>query len=91
MRGVRRTLESTELVEADPPARNELYSGFGNALSLGFEFVATVGLFYLLGHWMAGTIGGVVGIVVGWIGAIVRLYFQFQPDLPVAKRAQAGK
>lgn len=87
----RKKWELTELIETESPAKRDLYSGFGNALSLGFEFVATVGLLYLLGYWIGGTIGGAIGIVLGWIGAILRLYVRFQPEPLVVRRAGSGR
>lgn len=79
-----KALTPPDPVKPDQSAKREIYSGFSNALSLGFEFVATVGILYLLGHWAFGTIGGVIGIILGWIGGLVRLYFRFEIESPLA-------
>lgn len=84
-------MDSRESVEAVSSGKKELYSGFGNALSLGFEFVAIVGILFFVGHLIGGVIGGGIGATVGWIGAMVRLYYQFQPELPVARREQSDR
>lgn len=79
-------MDSSESVEAFSSDKKDLYSGFGNALSLGFEFVAIVGILFFVGHLIGGLVGGGVGATIGWIGAMLRLYYQFQPELPVTKR-----
>ncbi|RIK09484.1 MAG: hypothetical protein DCC49_06470 [Acidobacteria bacterium] len=78
--------EETESNETEPSARKALYQGFGNALALAFEFVAIVGLGFLAGRWVGGTIGGAVGMILAWIGSTVRLYYRHTGiESPLAK------
>lgn len=52
-------------------------------MSLAFEFVAIVGIMYLVGHWLGGGIGGGVGAVIGWMGGTLRIYFRYMPESPL--------
>lgn len=78
--------EDAESNESEPSARKDLYQGFGNALALAFEFVAIVGLGFLVGSWVGGTIGGAAGMILAWIGSVVRLYYRHTGiESPLAK------
>lgn len=87
--------EKTESTETEPSARQALYQGFGNTLALAVEFVAIVGLGYLAGRWIGGSIGGAVGMILAWTGSTVRLYYRYpgiESPLPSSKvtRAEEG-
>lgn len=82
-------MESTEQVESDPPAGRALYEGFGNALSFAFEFVAVVGLGFLVGRWLGGTAGGAIGLIIAWIGSSLRLYYRYAGTESPLARAKA--
>ena len=55
--------------------------GFAQGLSLAFEFVGAVVLFWLLGRWIDGRFGTepwaqVIGAVVGWAGGFLHVYYK---------------
>lgn len=62
--------------------RQKLYSGFGDTMARAFEFVATPGLFALLGHLLDGRAGTkplftVILASFALVGVFVRFWFGY--------------
>ena len=73
--------------------RQATWQGFGDALAMAVEFVATPLLFALFGYWLDrvfGT-GPVLAITIGLlglVGVVLRTYYWYQANM---SREQEGK
>ena len=73
--------------------RQRTWQGFGDALAMAVEFVATPLLFALLGFGLDGWFGtrpvlAFVFGLVGFVGVCLRTYYWYQADM---KREEEGK
>lgn len=69
------------------------WKGFGDALAMAVEFVATPLLFALFGYWLdrvfgTGPVFAITIGLVGLVGVVLRTYYWYQADM---SREEEGK